>query len=163
MKRLFSVFHAIIMLVTCMACLTACKTRDGTLDDVSAALMNDHELNSIFSSITVDVYNGKSFTARIFFKDTTSDMLREISPEDGCDLAKLVHDKMKEAILEAGYTKISMIGAMMYSSDWKYDDKHYILDFGVGAANKTHVQVFAEVSNPIWDEVVSWGGFGEVG
>jgi hypothetical protein len=145
-----------------MVCLTSCKTKDGTLDDVSTVLMTDPELNVFFSSITVEISNGKLFDAILVFKDTTSQMVSELSPEEGCALAELVHDKIKAAVLDAGYTQIRWIEAMMYSSDWKDIENDYVLSFSVGAANKTHVKVWTNPSNPIWDEVVSWGGFDEV-
>lgn len=162
MKKFFSIFLAIIILITCMVSLTACKTKDGTLDDVSSVLMNDPELNVLFSSITVEISNGKLFDAILVFKDTTSQMVSELSPEEGCVLAKMVHDKIKEAVLDAGYTKIRWIKAMMFSSDRRDIENDYVLSFGVGGANKTHVKVWTNPSNPVWDEVVSWGGFDEI-
>ncbi len=162
MKKNISAILAVIILIACITCLTSCKVKDGSLDDVSAVLMSDSELNKIFSSVTVDISNGKAFFANIDFKDITSETLYETSTEDSCDLAELVHDKMKAAILDAGYTKISRISAIMYSSDWKNDDNHYTLSFGVGVKNKTYVDLAADVHNPIWSEEVLWGGYDEV-
>ena len=99
----------------------------------------------------------------LVFKDVQSQNVREMSSDEGCAISKMVHDKIKEAILDIGYTKIVWIEAMMYSSNWKDIDNDYILSFGVGAANKTQVKVWAEVSNPVWTEIVSWGGFDELG
>lgn len=158
--------RASILLLTvfaiCSLALTSCKQKEGDLENVNEILMNDPELNDIFSKINVVISNGKLFNATLFFKDTTSEMVRDLSSEDACELSEMVHDKMKAAVLDMGYTKITWIEAIMFSSDFLELEDTYHLSFKTMGDNKTHVQIRKSGCNPWLDKVVPWGGFDEL-
>lgn len=163
MKKGIHILLVIIIAISCMTCLSSCKQNDGELEDIDALLLNDPELNALFSNISVQVSDGKKFNASLTFKKMTSEMISDISEEDACAIAKMVHDKIKAAVLDAGYNSIRWIEAMMYSSDRSDVENDYILSFGVAAGNKTYVKVWTDAFNPLFDVEVSWGGFDELG
>ena len=162
MRKIISIMLTIITIISCLVCMTACQKRDGELEEASRLLMNDTELNAMFSSIRVSVYNGRQFDVMLVFKDKTSEMIKNLSKEEACELSKKIHDKIRDAVIEVGYDRISSIGAMMYGSDWVDLADYYILSFDVGRANKTYVKIWKDAYNPLWEEEVPWGGFGEL-
>lgn len=161
MKKRVSIL-LLMVIVICSFALTACRQREGNLENVDEILMNDPELNTIFSRISVEISNGKLFDASLIFKDTTSEMIRDLSSEDACKLSKMVHDKIKAAVLDVGYTKIRWIEAIMYPSDFRELEDVYHLSFGVSVAYKTYVKVWIKAGIPSLEEEVSWGGFDEL-
>lgn len=160
MKRALSIILLVLTLASCVLCLSSCRQRNGSLEEINALLMQDPKLNELFSSIDVVANNGEIFAATLRFKNIESQDIREMSVEEGCAISKMVHDKIKKAVLQAGYKKICWIEAYMYASDSKIVDNDYVLSFGV--AIETRVEVWADPYNPIWEETVSWGGFDEV-
>ena len=161
MKKRVSIL-LLMVIVVCSVALTSCRQKEGNLENVDEILMNDPELNEAFSEINVEISNGKLFNASLIFKDTTSEMICDLSSEDACELSEMVHDKIKAAVLDVGYTKIGWIEAIMYPSDFRELEDEYHLSFGVGRANKTYVKVWLKASNPWLEEEVPWGGFDEL-
>lgn len=165
MKRTLSIILLVLTLASCVLCLSSCRQREGSLEDINALLMQDSELNELFSSIDVEVGRGKRFNATLYFKDIESQDVKEMSVDEGCAVSKMVHDKIKEAVLDAGYKKIVWIEAWIYPSNLQDDiDNNYFLKFNIGPDNDTHVKVttFSSYAKPWWEEIVSWGGFDEV-
>lgn len=162
MKKILSIILLVLTLTSCVLFLSSCRQRSGSLEDINALLMEDPELNELFSSIDVVISDGKLFNATLRFKDMESQDVKEMSVDEGCAISKMVHDKIKEAVLDAGYKKIRWIEARMYSSNWLDVDNGFYLEFDVRLL-KTCVQVDAtEYVKPFWQKEVSWGGFDEV-